>query len=86
MENHISTSSAGTRNPLFLHDNVSGIAHRVDGMRLEDNVSQIQKTPMKLTTILTQGDKLNQIKARRTLSPNVNLSGTDSTSSVPVVQ
>lgn len=69
-----------------IQDNVSGIAHRVDGIRLEDNnVTHIPKTPVKLTGVLTQGDKLNQIKARRTLSPNVNC-GTDSTASVSVVQ
>ncbi|XP_058805471.1 dual specificity protein phosphatase CDC14B-like [Phymastichus coffea] len=73
---------AQTRHPHLLQDNVSGIMHRVDGIRLEDNKAAI-KTPVKLS-ILTQGDKLNQIKARRTLSPNVNIGG-NSTTTVPVV-
>lgn len=83
LESETDAPSAQTRNPRLLQDNVSGIMHRVDGMRLEDSKAA-NKTPVKLS-ILTQGDKLNQIKARRTLSPNVNVGG-NSTTTVPVVQ
>ncbi|XP_014203666.1 dual specificity protein phosphatase CDC14B isoform X2 [Copidosoma floridanum] len=75
---------AGSRNANVLQDNVSGIMHQVHGMRLEDNIiTQLPKTPVKVS-ILTQGDKLNQIKARRTLSPNSNTSK-NSPSSIPVM-
>ncbi|XP_031788245.1 dual specificity protein phosphatase CDC14C isoform X3 [Nasonia vitripennis] len=80
----LDTSLAGPRNSRPLQDNVSGIMHRVDGIRLEDNnIPTTPKTPVRLS-ILTQGDKLNQIKARRTLSPNSHTGG-NSTTSVPVV-
>lgn len=55
-----------------VQDNVSGIAHRVDGIRLEDSNPVTPKVSTKLL-VLTQGDKLNQIKARRTMSPNMNI-------------
>jgi hypothetical protein len=58
--------------------------HRVDGIKLEDNVSQAPKTLVKLS-VLTQGDKLNQIKTRRTLSQNSNI-GANSAASLAVVQ
>ncbi|KAJ8681837.1 hypothetical protein QAD02_017629 [Eretmocerus hayati] len=79
----VDSSSVKPRNPLHLQDNVSGIMHRVDGIRLEDsNLPQTPKTPIRLS-VLTQGDKLNQIKARRTLSPNVN--SPSNATSIPVV-
>lgn len=81
----LDTPLAGPRNPRPLQDNVSGIMHRVDGIRLEDNnIPTTPKTPVRLS-ILTQGDKLNQIKARRTLSPHSHTGG-NSTTSVSVVQ
>uniref|UniRef100_A0ABD2W5G6 protein-tyrosine-phosphatase n=1 Tax=Trichogramma kaykai TaxID=54128 RepID=A0ABD2W5G6_9HYME len=67
-------------------DNVSGILHRVDGIQLEDYNTQTQipvRTPVKSST-QTQGDKLNLIKARRTLSPPINVV-VNSPSSIPII-
>lgn len=44
-----------------MQDNVSGIMHCVDGITLDDTAST--------STTLTQGDKLNQIKAKRKRLP-----------------
>ncbi|XP_061931379.1 dual specificity protein phosphatase CDC14C isoform X2 [Apis cerana] len=44
-----------------MQDNVSGIMHCVDGITLDDHAST--------STTLTQGDKLNQIKAKRKRLP-----------------
>lgn len=48
-----------------VQDNVSGIMHCVDGITLDDHAS----TSTTKYTTLTQGDKLNQIKAKRKRLP-----------------
>ncbi|XP_071861461.1 cell division cycle protein 14 isoform X1 [Bombus fervidus] len=49
----------------MVQDNVSGIMHCVDGITLDDHAS----TSATKYTTLTQGDKLNQIKAKRKRLP-----------------
>ncbi|XP_011310996.1 dual specificity protein phosphatase CDC14B isoform X3 [Fopius arisanus] len=58
--------SAVPRCPNLGQDNVSGILHRVDGIRLDDTSSPTTSTsvPQKFAC-MTQGDKLNEIKIRR---------------------
>ncbi|XP_051163958.1 dual specificity protein phosphatase CDC14C-like isoform X2 [Leptopilina boulardi] len=48
-------------------DNINGIIHRVDAMNLEEPAAIASTSGPKLS-YLTQGDKLNQIKARRTVN------------------
>lgn len=48
-----------------MQDNVSGITHCVDGITLDDHAS----TSTTKYTTLSQGDKLNQIKAKRKRLP-----------------
>lgn len=54
-------------NARVVQDNVSGIMHRVDGIKLDDStpVASLKSTNRHSSSTLTQGDKLNQIKARR---------------------
>lgn len=54
-------------NARVVQDNVSGIMHRVDGIKLDDStpVASLKTTSRHSSSTLTQGDKLNQIKARR---------------------
>ncbi|XP_014613173.1 PREDICTED: dual specificity protein phosphatase CDC14B isoform X1 [Polistes canadensis] len=54
-------------NNRVIQDNVSGIMHRVDGIKLDDSTSiaTLKTTNRHPSSTLTQGDKLNQIKARR---------------------
>ncbi|XP_033219812.1 dual specificity protein phosphatase CDC14B-like isoform X2 [Belonocnema kinseyi] len=65
-------SLAGLKNSRVVQDNVSGIMHRVDAMKLEDPIpataasaSANTKFSVFIPGKQTQGDKLNQIKARR---------------------
>ncbi|XP_076750883.1 cell division cycle protein 14 isoform X2 [Xylocopa sonorina] len=52
----------------IVQDNVSGIMHRVDGITLDDHAPAASTSTIKYTT-LTQGDRLNQIKAKRKRLP-----------------
>ncbi|XP_054006871.1 dual specificity protein phosphatase CDC14C isoform X1 [Hylaeus anthracinus] len=64
----------------LIQDNVSGIMHRVDGITLDDNTPAAGTSTTKYIS-LTQGDKLNQIKAkRRNLPTNHTLSTTTGSS------
>lgn len=48
------------------HDNVSRISHKVDTMRLNDKEDDnANSTPPDAKNTITQGDKLNKIKALR---------------------
>ncbi|XP_063993293.1 dual specificity protein phosphatase CDC14C isoform X4 [Diachasmimorpha longicaudata] len=54
------------RCPNLGQDNVSGIMHRVDGIRLDDTSSPTTSTSVAAKfSCMTQGDKLNEIKIRR---------------------
>ncbi|XP_015122657.1 dual specificity protein phosphatase CDC14C isoform X2 [Diachasma alloeum] len=58
--------SAVPRCPNLGQDNVSGIMHRVDGIRLDDTSSPTTSTSAAgKFACMTQGDKLNEIKIRR---------------------
>ncbi|XP_076668354.1 cell division cycle protein 14 isoform X3 [Andrena cerasifolii] len=63
------------KNTHVVQDNVSGIMHRVDGITL-DNRAPAAGTSATKYMILTQGDKLNQIKARRSTLPANHLNTT----------
>lgn len=55
-----SPTLSNVNNSCPVHDNnVSGIVNRVDGITLNDSA------PVERNNKLTQGDKLNQMKARR---------------------
>lgn len=48
------------------YDNVFGIMNRVDEMKLDDPFFSMDETETEtVDPVITQGDKLNQIKARR---------------------
>lgn len=61
--------SAVSRCSKIGQDNVSGIMHRVDGIRLDDTLTTPPTTSSTSNTgkfaCMTQGDKLNEIKIRR---------------------
>lgn len=66
-------------------DNISGIINRVDAMNLEEP-APIASTSGPRLSYLTQGDKLNQIKARRTVRAGNCAPISNSTRSTRVVQ
>ncbi|XP_023288649.1 dual specificity protein phosphatase CDC14B isoform X2 [Orussus abietinus] len=68
----VGASVAGSRDTMWVQDNVSRIMHRVDGIRLDDTTPSATTGAVCLSkfNILTQGDKLNQIKAKRCLPSN----------------
>lgn len=65
--------------------NVSGIMYRVDGITLNDHSPTAGTSTTKRTT-LTQGDKLNQIKAKRKRLPTNHASFNTTTGSSTAVQ
>lgn len=69
-------------------DNISGIIHRVDAMNLEESnaTTAIASTSGPKLTYLTQGDKLNQIKARRTVRATNCATVNNSSRSTRIVQ
>ncbi|KAK2587175.1 hypothetical protein KPH14_002924 [Odynerus spinipes] len=74
-------------NARVVQDNVSGIMHRVDGIKLHDStpVAGLRAANRHSSSSLTQGDKLNQIKARRRGLPvNQSSLGTSTGSSTVV--
>ncbi|XP_046429492.1 dual specificity protein phosphatase CDC14C-like isoform X2 [Neodiprion fabricii] len=77
-------SLSGLRNSRLVQDNVSGIMHRVDGIKLDDP-GPLPGIVVPKISVLTQGDKLNQIKAsRRSIIPSCqsSLGGISSPSTV----
>ena len=83
------TSLTSLKNSRMVQDNVSGIMHRVDAMKLEDSIPTTTTTTTSATTklaALTQGDKLNQIKARRSAISSSPVTATNSTRPSPLVQ
>ncbi|XP_024940493.1 dual specificity protein phosphatase CDC14C isoform X2 [Cephus cinctus] len=77
-------SLACLRNSKLVQDNVSGIMHRVDGIKLDDPTPTSSASPTRFA-VLTQGDKLNQIKARRSGLPSSPVSITTPTGPSAVV-
>ncbi|XP_015188512.1 PREDICTED: dual specificity protein phosphatase CDC14B-like isoform X5 [Polistes dominula] len=74
-------------NNRVIQDNVSGIMHRVDGIKLDDStpIATLKTASRHPSSTLTQGDKLNQIKAkRRRLRINQSSLGTPTGSSTVV--
>lgn len=70
------------KNAHLMQDNVSGIMHCVDGITLDDCASS---STTKYTT-LSQGDKLNQIKAKRKRLPTNHASLNTTTRPTTVVK
>lgn len=74
-------------NARVVQDNVSGIMHRVDGIKLHDStpVTGLRAANRHSSSSLTQGDRLNQIKARRRVLPvNQSSLGTSTGSSTVI--
>ncbi|XP_012252366.2 dual specificity protein phosphatase CDC14C-like isoform X2 [Athalia rosae] len=63
-ERSADSSIPGIKNSRLVQDNVSGIMHRVDGIKLDDP-GPLSSIAVPKISVLTQGDKLNQIKASR---------------------
>lgn len=66
--------------PVKANDNVTRISHKVDTMKLSDvedvNCNADSSLTSKTSIIITQGDKLNKIKAQRRLSRPVLIGST----------
>lgn len=65
-------------------DKMTGITHGVDGIKLDDQNPIASGSATSKIGVLTQGDKLNQIKARRRVATIAPLS--NSTRPSPVIQ
>lgn len=70
----------------LVEDNVSGIMHRVDGIKLDDPVPVAGASAVTRYSTLTQGDKLCRIKAKRRGIPTTQTSLSTSTGTSTVVQ
>ncbi|XP_032678719.1 dual specificity protein phosphatase CDC14C isoform X3 [Odontomachus brunneus] len=70
----------------LVEDNVSGIMHRVDGIKLDDPAPVAGASAATRYSALTQGDKLCRIKAKRRGIPTAQTSLSTSTGTSTVVQ
>ncbi|KAG7201960.1 hypothetical protein KM043_004664 [Ampulex compressa] len=73
------------KNTHVIQDNVSGIMHRVNGIKLDDSTPAAGASATSDFTSLTQGDKLNRIKARRRGLPTSHNTMSNSTGPSAVV-